>query len=101
MKDEVMVYVPKKKLFLYVAEGTGDNLWQEDMDEGYVDYLYIEVYEMDGTEMFEVDGGELLLKEYVRDRYANDNDGKQMINDAARFIWNIELKPNEYVIIDN
>lgn len=101
MKDEIMVYVPKKKLFLYVAEGTGDNLWQEDMDEGYVDYLYIEVYKMDGTEMFEVDGGELLLKEYVRDRYANDNDGKQMINDAARFIWNIELKPNEYVIIDN
>jgi len=100
MKDEIMVYVKKKKLFLYVAEGTGDNLWQEDMDEGYVDYLYIEVYKMDGTEMFEVDGGELLLKEYVKDRYADD-DGTRMIQDAAKFIWDMEIRYDDYVIIDN
>lgn len=100
MKDEIMIYVKKKKLFLYVAEGTGDNLWQEDMDEGYVDYLYIEVYKMDGTEMSEVDGGELLLKEYVKDRYSDD-DGTRMIQDAAKFIWDMEIHYDDYVIIDN
>lgn len=27
-----------------IAEGTGDNLLQEDIDEGYVDYIYYDYY---------------------------------------------------------
>lgn len=62
--------------FYVIKEGTGDNLWQEDIDAGYVDYIYYDVYrslraarndEGDG-----VDGGMILLKEYYGEKTLKD-----------------------------
>lgn len=55
--------------YYHICEGTGDNLLQEDIDLGYVDYIYYEIYaDLNGVhENEECDGGMVLLKEYYQD----------------------------------
>lgn len=54
----------KTKRWYRVQEGTGDNLSQEDVDNGYVDYIYYDVYktlnDVKDEEIF--DGGMYYLK---------------------------------------
>lgn len=101
MKKTMFVYFPKFKEFLYATEGTGDNLLSEDIDEGYVDYVYIESYKYSGDngDLEETDGGQMLMKDLFVDVYAND-DGTQLISDAAEFLWDIKISPEEYVVIE-
>ena len=53
----------------HVYEGTGDNLLQEDIDEGYVDYLNYDYYGSieDIAEDSPIDGGMILLKKLYQD----------------------------------
>ena len=53
----------------HICEGTGDNLLSEDVDEGYVDYIYYDYYESlsDIREDNVHDGGMILLKRYYQD----------------------------------
>ena len=46
-----------------VAEGSGDNLTNEDIDEGYKDYWYVEVYNNEGG----IGGGMLLLPKLIKE----------------------------------
>ena len=39
------IYISYGDKILLIAEGSGDNLYQEDEDEGYVDYFNLEVYQ--------------------------------------------------------
>ncbi len=39
------IYILYGDKVLLIAEGSGDNLYQEDEDEGYVDYFNLEVYQ--------------------------------------------------------
>lgn len=52
-----------------IAEGTGDNLTQEDIDNGYVDYIYYDYYESldDVKEDYIYDGGMILLEKLYKD----------------------------------
>lgn len=61
---------PSDKLYLYngdviyrVVEGTGDNLWPEDEEKGYVDYWMTEYYDKDGNG----NGGQWLETRLIRD----------------------------------
>ena len=65
---ELFVYVPEMRQIIYIAEGTGDNLLREDVKEGYVDYIYYERYDLEQF-MPESDGGQIMLKELLRDKY--------------------------------
>lgn len=60
-----------KPTFIKMSEGTGDNLWQEDIDEGFVDYIMYDTYEV-GVEDWEFefkedDGGMILLEKLCAD----------------------------------
>lgn len=50
--------------FYYIREGTGDNLSEEDVDAGYVDYIYYDAFETlnDIHEDNISDGGMILIK---------------------------------------
>lgn len=58
-----------KRMYWHIAEGTGDNLLQEDIDAGYVDYIYYDNYvnlnaiNNDST----YDGGMVLLKKLYKE----------------------------------
>lgn len=69
-------------LVFHVAEGTGDNLLPEDVDEGFNDYIYYEVYDgkvtyslideyEQGTgntlEKMEMDGGQVMLYGFYKE----------------------------------
>lgn len=66
--DDVFIYVPKTKEIICIFEGTGDNLLKEDIDRGFVDYLNYEQYEL-SEDMENFDGGMILSKELLRDKY--------------------------------
>lgn len=54
------------------VEGTGDNLTDEDIKGGYVDYFMTSVFEQDGEEMKLVDGGQLLTRTPIKDMEAEE-----------------------------
>ena len=58
-------------IYYRIYEGTGDNLWQEDIDEGFVDYINWESYtvsvEDDEFAMEEDNGGMVLCEKMVAD----------------------------------
>lgn len=64
----MLIYVgePDNKIITAV-EGTGDNLTDEDIDEGYVDYFMTSVYKQEGEEIVLVDGGQLLTSKPIAD----------------------------------
>lgn len=58
----LLLWSKSSNRFIRVAEGSGDNLTDEDIDNGYIDYIYLDIFEYDGNEFLEVDGGVYLLK---------------------------------------
>lgn len=65
---DLYVYIPGMGQIIRITEGTGDNLLPEDLEQGYVDYIYYEQYQVDAG-MPEVDGGIVLLKRMLREQY--------------------------------
>lgn len=68
MFDDVYIYVPGEQQIIKISEGTGDNLTDEDMDAGYVDYIYYEQYSREQG-FPEVDGGMIMLTELFQEKY--------------------------------
>ena len=71
------------KYVLFIKEGSGDNLSYEDLEDGYVDYIYTEVYLKDDLvkEEFpsEIGGGFMLLKDTI-DNLFYDKPIKELID---------------------
>ena len=71
------------KYVLFIKEGSGDNLSYEDIEDGYVDYIYTEVYLKDDLvkEEFpsEIGGGFMLLKDTI-DNLFYDKPIKELID---------------------
>lgn len=90
--DDVFIYVPEAGQIVHISEGVGTNLTEEDIREGYVDYINYSQYDLlDG--MQEADGGMILSKEYVRRRYTQLIDSVKDVLELAygrrdaEFIW--------------
>lgn len=66
--SDIFIFIPEKRQVIRIAEGSGDNLLQEDIENGYVDYIYYDQYEL-GADVMEMDGGQILLEEMLRDKY--------------------------------
>lgn len=70
-------------MYYHICEGTGDNLLPEDVDDGYVDYIYYDAYQTiqdiyENNNIF--DGGMILLKKLYQDMTL-----KQIINEVKNF----------------
>ncbi len=66
----MLAQVKSSDIIYEIEEGTGDNLLNEDIEEGYVDYIYYSSYSSleaykDGEA--EIDGGMILLRKYYID----------------------------------
>lgn len=66
--DDLFIFVSESKQIIRIAEGTGDNLLPEDINNGFIDYIYYEQYELSDN-MPVVDGGQVMLKEMFRKKY--------------------------------
>ncbi len=67
--------------FIFIAEGSGDNLFNEDIANGFVDYINIEIYNSKREDC--IGGGLLLLEKSFREIYPDTRD---CINDVIDFI---------------
>ena len=58
----MLIYVKDTQDIMTIAEGTGDNLTEEDIKEGYRDYAMVDTkhYEPDGY-LYDVEGSQLML----------------------------------------
>ena len=68
MFDSIYIYVPETKQIIKISEGTGDNLLDEDIEAGYVDYIYYDTYVLEGG-IRELDGGMVMLTEPFREKF--------------------------------
>lgn len=96
MKREVLVFIKDVGEFLYACQGTGDNLLDEDIEEGYVDYVNIETYLFNLGGFEDNDGGMKLLEKPF-DEYYKDDDGTQLIKDAMDMVYGVDNM--EYVVL--
>lgn len=62
----IWVGEPDYKIITAV-EGTGDNLTDEDIKDGYVDYWMTSIYKQEGEEIVLEDGGQLLTSTPIKD----------------------------------
>ena len=82
MYKPVYIYVPEAKQIIKISEGSGDNLYDEDLEAGYVDYIYYEQYVMD-PHMRETDGGMVMLTEPFQELYKFTTDAIPDVLDMA------------------
>ena len=65
---DLFIFVPETGQIIRIAEGDGSNLSAEDIENGYVDYIYYDQYEL-VEDITEADGGQILLTEPLRDKF--------------------------------
>ena len=68
--------------FIRINEGSGDNLSQEDEQQGYVDYIMLEFMQYDGMEINETDGAQIMLKELYQEKFEDEADVVQYLIDT-------------------
>lgn len=79
---ELCIFVWDMGEVICISEGDGDNLFREDEEEGYVDYIYYEQYAA-CTGMPSVDGGIVLLEGKFRDMFRRTADCIPYVLDMA------------------
>ena len=82
MYNTIHIYVPDAKQIVRISEGSGDNLQDEDIEAGYVDYIYYEQYELEPG-LPEVDGGMVMLTELFREKFKCTADAIPHVLDMA------------------
>lgn len=94
MFDTVFIYVPDFKQIIRISEGSGDNLLDEDIDAGYVDYIYYEQHSVE-IDFPEVDSGQVMLTKLFRDQFECTKDAIPNVLDMAYGNTNIK-----YIVLD-
>ena len=83
--EDLTILVPSANQIIRISVGTGDNLLKEDIEEGYVDYLNYDIFEVDGITETDgpSDGGMILLKDPALKKYTSLIDAVPEVLDMA------------------
>lgn len=92
--NDIFIYVQTKKQIIRIDEGSGDNLTDDDIAQGYVDYIYYEVYNVQ-QDLPEVDGGMVMLTELFQKKFKSVKDAIPAVLDMAYGDESIK-----YVVLD-
>jgi len=96
MFNAILAWVKNEKVFLKVQSGTGDNLQDEDIQKGFVDYCLWSTFkpkciDIDGElDMECLDGGMVLFKECA--------DAKTALRACCREVFGKEHDENEVIV---
>ena len=80
--NDIFIYVPTMRQIIRIDEGSGDNLTDDDIAQGYVDYIYYEVYNVQ-QDLPEVDGGMIMLTELFQEKFKSTKEAIPMVLDMA------------------
>lgn len=92
--NDIFIYVQTKKQIIRIDEGSGDNLTDDDIGQGYVDYIYYEVYNVQ-QDFPEIDGGMIMLKELFQEKFKSTKEAIPAVLDMAYGDESIE-----YIVLD-
>lgn len=82
MFDTIYIFVPDAQQIVQISEGSGDNMLDEDIEAGYVDYIYYEQYELEPG-VPEVDGGMVMLTQLFQEKFKCTADAIPHVLDMA------------------
>ena len=80
--NDIFIYVPTMRQIIRIDEGSGDNLTDDDITQGYVDYIYYEVYNVQ-QDLPEVDGGTIMLTEWFQEKFESTKEAIPAVLDMA------------------
>ena len=80
--NDIFIYVPTMRQIIRIDEGSGDNLADDDIAQGYVDYIYYEVYNVQ-QDLPEVDGGIIMLTEWFQEKFESTKEAIPAVLDMA------------------
>ena len=80
--NDIFIYVPTMRQIIRIDEGSGDNLTDDDIAPGYVDYIYYEVYNVQ-QDLPEVDGGIIMLTEWFQEKFESTKEAIPAVLDMA------------------
>lgn len=63
----MLIITKDTEKLITIVEGTGDNLTDEDIKDGYTDYVMTSIYHVDGEDIVLEDSGQMLSKTLVAD----------------------------------
>ncbi len=100
-KKGVLLYLPNAEIFVFAKFGDGDNLLEEDMRDGYNDYIYVVTYKFNQTEFIEEDGGLVMFNnEKGTEKYMDYYESlEHFVKDSLE---SLEIEDNvntEYIIL--
>ena len=93
LKD-IFIYVQAMRQIIRIGEGSGDNLTNDDINQGYVDYIYYDTYNVQ-QDLPEVDGGMIMLTELFQEKFKSTKDAIPSVLDMAYGDASIK-----YIILD-
>ena len=88
----IWVGEPDYKMITAV-EGTGDNLTDEDIKDGYIDYWMTSVYKQEGEEIVLEDGGQLLTSTPIEDMDTDEQ--------VERLLDYWDINNNNYSVLES
>lgn len=89
---EALVYIPEHKVLITAVEGTGDNLLDEDIKEGYVDYVMTTIYKREGEDIEVLDSGQIMFKKLVKDMTFDE-----FVKQAVGYYY---TEQEQYILLD-
>lgn len=63
----MLIITKDTEKLITIVEGTGDNLTEEDIEDGYIDYVMTSIYRVEGEDIVLEDGGQMLSQTPIED----------------------------------
>lgn len=63
----MLIITKDTEKLITIVEGAGDNLTDEDIKDGYTDYVMTSIYRVEGEDIVLEDGGQMLSKTPIED----------------------------------
>lgn len=63
----MLIITKDTEKLITIVEGTGDNLTNEDIKDGFVDYVMTSIYRVEGEDIVLEDGGQMLSQTPIED----------------------------------
>lgn len=63
----MLIITKDTEKLITIVEGTGDNLTNEDIKDGFVDYVMTSIYRVEGEDIILEDGGQMLSQTPIED----------------------------------
>ena len=63
----MLIITKDTEKLITIVEGTGDNLTDEDIEDGYIDYVMTSIYRVEGEDIVLEAGGQMLSRTPIED----------------------------------